>query len=393
LNRNLPCQRDQFSFARNVHYLNCAYMGPLSLAVQQAGIAGVMRKADPSRITAEDFYKESNQARKLFARLINTDDPTRIAIIPSVSYGVATAARNLACSARQNIVITGEQFPSNVYAWRKLAAQRRAQLRTVSPLSLRQRGSAWNEALMEAIDEGTAIVAIPHVHWTDGTRFDLERIARRARSFGAALVIDATQSVGALPLDVMQIQPDAVICAAYKWLLGPYSLGFAYYGPRFDKGEPLEEGWIARENSQDFRGLINYRDEYQPGALRYDVGERSNFALMPMAVAALKQILDWDPACIQAYCDELFRPAIDELSSIGFNVESRDWRGAHLFGIRMPPSINLAMLNDDLQRANVAVALRGSALRIAPNVYNDETDVQALMSCLRISAETSAARP
>ena len=368
-------------------------MGPLSLAVQQAGIAGVMRKADPSRITAEDFYKESNTARKLFAELINIEDYTRIAIIPSVSYGVATAARNLACSARQNIVITGEQFPSNVYAWRKLAARRRAQLRTVSPLSVGQRGSAWNEAVLDAIDESTAIVAIPHVHWTDGTRFDLERIARRARSFGAAVVIDATQSLGALPLDIAQIQPDALICAGYKWLLGPYSLGFAYYGNRFDNGEPLEDNWIARENSQDFRGLVNYCDDYQAGALRYDVGERSNFALMPMAIAALKQILEWDPGCIQAYCEELFRPALEELTAIGFNVETPEWRGAHLFGVRMPPTINLAMLNDDLQRANVVVALRGSALRIAPNVYNDETDVQALMSCLRISAETSAARP
>lgn len=367
-------------------------MGPLSLAVQQAGIAGVMRKADPSRITAEDFYRESNQARRLFADLINADDPTRIAIIPSVSYGIATAARNLSCTVGQNIVITGEQFPSNVYAWRKLAAQRRAQLRTVSPLSVRQRGSAWNEALMEAIDERTAIVAIPHVHWTDGTRFDLERIARRARSFGAAVVIDATQSLGALPFDVTQIQPDAVICAAYKWLLGPYSLGFAYFGARFDQGEPLEESWIARENSQDFRGLVNYGDEYQAGALRYDVGERSNFALMPMAIAALRQITEWGPACIQDYCDQLFGQALEELSAIGFNVESREWRGAHLFGVRMPHSINLAILNDDLQRANVTVALRGSALRIAPNVYNDETDVQALMDCLRTSAETSAAR-
>ena len=389
----LPCQREHFSFARNVHYLNCAYMGPLSLAVQQAGIAGVMRKADPSRITANDFYQESNHARALFARLINIGDPSRIAIIPSVSYGIATAARNLACSPGQNIVITGEQFPSNVYAWRKLAARSRAQLRTVSPLSVRQRGAAWNEALMEAIDERTAIVAIPHVHWTDGTRFDLERIARRARSFGAAVVIDATQSLGALPLDVQQIQPDAVICAAYKWLLGPYSLGFAYYGKRFDNGEPLEDNWIARENSEDFRGLVNYRDEYQPGALRYDVGERSNFALLPMAVAALKQILEWEPACIQEYCDALFGEAIEELRAIGFNVEAREWRGAHLFGVRMPAAVNLAMLHDDLQRANVSIALRGSALRVAPNIYNDEVDVEALMSCLRASVETSAARP
>jgi selenocysteine lyase/cysteine desulfurase len=393
LSEPLSCQREQFSLPRAVHYLNCAYMGPLSLAVQQAGVAGVLRKADPSKITAADFYDESDRARMLFARVINADDPQRIAIIPSVSYGVATAARNLRCAPGQNIVITGEQFPSNVYAWRKLAQQKRVQLRTVTSLSVSQRGSAWNDALLEAIDERTAIVAIPVVHWTDGTRFDIERISQRIRSFGAALVIDGTQSIGALPFDLQRTPADAVICAAYKWLLGPYSVAFAYYGERFDGGEPLEENWITRENSEDFRALINYRDTYQPGALRYDVGERSNFALLPMAVAALEQILAWQPARIQSYCAALCAPAIDEMRGLGFTVESAEWRGSHLFGVRMPAGLDLAALHQDLQRAQVTVALRGSALRVAPNIYNDAADVAALLACLRVSVETSAIRP
>ena len=258
---------------------------------------------------------------------------------------------------------------------------------------MQQRGAAWNEALAEAIDERTAIVAVPHVHWTDGTRFDLERIATRARSFGAAVVIDGTQSVGALPFDVQRIKPDALVCAGYKWLLGPYSLGFAYYGPRFDEGEPLEENWIAREGSEDFRALVNYGDRYQPGALRYDMGERSNFVLLPMAVAALRQILEWQPERIQRYCRELFAAAIPELRDLGFAVEKGEWRGAHLFGVRTPASVDLAALHAELQRANVGAALRGSALRIAPNVYNDGADVEALMNVLRISVGTSAVRP
>jgi selenocysteine lyase/cysteine desulfurase len=393
LSEPLRCQRELFSIPRDVHYLNCAYMGPLSLAVQQAGIAGVLRKADPSTINAADFYTEADRARALFARLINADDPQRIAIIPSVSYGVATAARNLPCAAGQNIVVTGEQFPSNVYTWRRLAQQKRVQLRTVTPLSVSQRGSAWNEALLDAIDERTAIVAIPIVHWTDGTRFDIEQVAQRVRSFGAALVIDGTQSIGALPFDVQRVGADAVICAAYKWLLGPYSLGFAYFGPRFDQGEPIEENWITREDSEDFRALVNYRDSYQPGALRYDVGERSNFALMPMAIAALEQILGWRPDRIQHYCDALCSQAIEEMLVSGFSVESSAWRASHLFGVRMPAGLDLAALHQDLQRAHVTAALRGSALRVSPNVYNDADDVAALLNCLRISAETSAIRP
>jgi selenocysteine lyase/cysteine desulfurase len=379
----LLCQREQFSIPREVHYLNCAYMGPLSRRTQEAGVAGVQRKSDPSKITAPDFYNESDRARALFAQLVNAPDPTRVAIIPSASYGIATAARNLPCTSGQNIVVTAEQFPSNVYSWRKLAQQRKAQLRAVRPLSISQRGSAWNEALLEAIDENTAIVAVPHVHWTDGTRFDIERVAARARSFGAALVVDGTQSVGALPFDVQRVQPDALIVAAYKWLLGPYSIGFAYYGPRFDKGEPIEENWITREASEDFRALVNYRDGYQPGALRYDVGERSNFILMPMVIAALEQILEWQPERTQAYCRELCAEAIGEMQNLGFVIEAPEWRSHHLFGIRMPPEVDLADLHAALQRAGVSAALRGSALRVAPNVYNDAHDVNALVECLR----------
>lgn len=389
----LHCKRELFSIPRDVHYLNCAYMGPLSLAVQQVGMEGVRRKGNPSRITAPDFFDDSDEARRLFAQLINVADSTRIAIIPSVSYGIATAARNLPMAAGQNIVVTAEQFPSNVYAWRKLARQRNAHLRTVAPLSIRQRGSAWNEALLEAIDERTAIVAVPHVHWTDGTRFDLVQVGERARAYGAALVIDATQSVGALPFDVQEIKPDALICAAYKWLLGPYSLAFAYFGTRFDNGEPLEETWIARANSEDFRGLVNYRDEYQPGAARYDVGERSNFVLVPMAIAALKQIHAWRPERIQTYCRELLADVIPELQSLGYSIEQEPYRAAHLFGVRMPAGTDLQTLHEEMHQSGVFAALRGSALRISPNVYNDERDVAALLSCLRISAETAAARP
>ena len=368
-------------------------MGPLSQATQQAGVAGVLRKADPSKISAADFYDESSEARGLFARLINVGDPNRIAIIPAVSYGIAIAARNLPCRAGQNIVITGEQFPSNVYAWRKLAAQRNAHLRTVTPLSLKQRGAAWNDALMEAIDENTAIVAVPHVHWTDGTQFGLERVGARARAYGASLVVDVTQSLGALPFDVQTIQPDALICAAYKWLLGPYSVAFAYFNERFDEGEPLEETWITREGSEDFRGLVNYQDRYQPGAIRYDVGERSNFALMPMAIAALKQILDWQPQRIQEYCRHLTRDTIAELREMGYQIEQEDFRSAHLFGVRMPSGTDLHALHAQLQHACVSVALRGSALRVAPNIYNDATDVEALVKCLRISVGNAAVHP
>lgn len=379
----LPCLKSRFSLPDDEHYLNCAYMSPISVAVEAAGITGVARKRVPSRLSTSDFFTESDRARALFARLVNAPDPSRVAIIPAASYGLAIAARNLPAAAGQNIVVTHEQFPANVHAWRRLAQTRSVEVRTVRPPDgAAGRGREWNARLLEAIDARTAIVALGHVHWTDGTKFDVEAIGRRAREVGAALVVDGTQSVGALPFDVQAIQPDALICATYKWLMGPYSMGFAYLGSRFDGGEPLEETWIGRAGSENFKELVNYRDDYQPGAVRYDVGERTNFALMPMAIAGLEQVLEWRPERIQEYDAALTAPLFDRVAALGYAVEDPAYRGAHLFGLRAPAGVDIGAVNDRLRARKVHVSLRGSAIRVSPHVYNDARDIDALIQAL-----------
>ena len=123
--------------------------------------------------------------------------------------------------------------------------------------------------------------------------------AREPASAGAAFVVDGTQSVGALPFDVREIQPDALICAGYKWLLGPYAIGAAYFGPRYDGGEPLEENWISRRGSEDFQRLVDYKISIADGAVRYDAGERGNFILLPMFVESLRRLLEWTPCAFK----------------------------------------------------------------------------------------------
>jgi selenocysteine lyase/cysteine desulfurase len=379
----LACQRDAFGLPEDLHYLNCAYMGPLPRVTEEAGVEGVRKKRVPITIHPEDFFATSDKVRRLFSELVGAGDPSRVAILPGVSYGVAIAARNLPVAAGQNVVMTHEQFPGNVHAWTRLARERGAEVRFAVPPAGAGRGQAWNEALLGHIDSATAVVAVPHVHWTDGTRFDLVAIGRRCREVGAALVVDATQSVGALPFDVAEIQPDALIVAAYKWLLGPYAVGMGYFGPRFDDGTPLEETWIGREKSEDFQNLVNYRDGYQPGAVRYDVAERSNFALLPMVATSLELITAWGPARIQEYCRSLTATALDEAAGLGFTVEDARWRGSHLFGLRMPPGLDLVALKGALERRKVVASLRGTALRLSPNVYNDASDIGALVDGLR----------
>ena len=131
------------------------------------------------------------------------------------------------------------------------------------------------------------------VHWADGTIFDLEKIRKKTKEVGALLIIDGTQSVGAMPFDVNKIKPDALVCAAYKWLMGPYGSAFCYYGEAFDNGFPIEESWINRKNSEDFSQLINYQEDYSEGARRYNVGQQSNFINVAMLTAAINQLNSW----------------------------------------------------------------------------------------------------
>jgi selenocysteine lyase/cysteine desulfurase len=380
----LTCKRGEFSLPDDLHYLNCAYMGPISRRTEEAGIAGVLRKRNPALISPADFFTGADEARRVFARLIGAPDPARVAVIPAVSYGMAIVARNTPLRRGQNVIVAEAQFPSNVYAWRRLCADAGGELRTVrAPAGSARRGEEWNARLLEAVDAGTALVALPNVHWADGTRFDLEAIGARARDVGAALVIDGTQSIGALSFDLERIRPDALVCAGYKWLLGPYSLGMAWLGERYDGGVPLEETWMGRQGSEDFTRLVDYGDEYAPGSGRYDVGERSNFALMPMLISSMEQVLEWGVENVQAYCRELTRDLLAEAASLGYVVEDEAWRGAHLFGLRLPARVQLPRLQALLRERNVTVSLRGDAVRVSPNVYNDASDVDALRKVLR----------
>ncbi len=383
----MDCQKHLFSLDNSHHYINCSYLSPMLKSVEQAGIEGIRQKRKPWKVTPNHFFEDSNKLRSLFGQLINAE-ATNIAIMPAVSYGLATVAKNIDPARGQNIVIVGEQFPSNVYAWKRFCHEHDCQLKIIdAPSDFDQRGETWNQKLLHAIDDDTLMVALGNVHWTDGTLFDLDTIGKKIRAHDAYFVIDGTQSVGALPIDIQQIQPDALICAGYKWLMGPYAMTLGYLGPRLQNGIPLEEGWITRKNSEDFSALVDYEDEYQPGAQRFDMGERSNFILVPMMIEALKQILEWNPKNIQQYCKTLTADLVQTLPEFGYQIEDSQWRAHHMFGIRLPEIVSLKTLNQALDQQNIHVSVRGSAVRISPNVYNDERDVKALLEVLKDLSE------
>ncbi len=372
----IPCQKHLFNIPEDITYLNCAYLSPLLRSVSRAGHKGVAAKEQPWQLTPQDFFTQTEQTRGLFAEIIDAR-PDDIAIIPAVSYGISVAALNIKLSAGDAILILEDQFPSNVYSWREVAKETSAIVKTIS----RPEDEDWTRALLDYIDENTAVVAVPNCHWTNGGMIDLVKIGERCRKIGAALVVDATQSIGALPFSVAEVQPDFLVTASYKWLFGPYSLGFLYVHPRYQDGKPLEHGWIARKNSEDFAGLVNYQDEFQPGARRFDVGERSNFALMPMVLAALQQISDWQVTEIAATLSAMTNRIAERAAELGLKVAPANLRGPHLIGLRFPEGVP-ADLVESLSKNNVYVSVRGDSIRISPHLYNTENDIDRLFEIL-----------
>jgi len=379
----MKCQRKRFNLPKDATYLNGAYMSPLLKSVEEVGIKALKLKNNPAQIKASDFFDPVDATRKAIAQLINTKKWERIAIVPSVSYGIANAAYNIDYKKNDEILMVGEQFPSNYYVWRTVGAHTGCKLKVIeAPETNISRGQKWNQQILNNINPKTKVISIPMVHWADGTIFDLVKIRKAASKNNALLIIDGTQSVGALPFDIKRIKPDALVCGAYKWLMGPYSTGFAYYGKYFSQGAPMEESWMIRKDSQNFSALVNYQKDYREGAIRYDVGQTANFNLLPMMHRGISQLLKWKPEKIQEYTRAITAETINELTEAGFWIEDEAYRASHLFGVRPPFGTDTKKLKKRLAKKKISVSFRSDSIRVSPGVYNKAKDMKRLKKVL-----------
>jgi selenocysteine lyase/cysteine desulfurase len=372
----LGSQRDLFDVPDEVAYFNAASLSPVLRSVRMAGESALRRRARPWEIGEADWFADVERLRALAGRLVG-GDAEGIALVPATSYGFAVAAANLPVEAGQQILVLAEEYPSGVYTWRRVAQRTGAGVRTVT----RESGQSWTEAVLAAIDERVAIVSVPNVHWTDGALVALDQVAARTRAAGARLVVDASQSLGVMPLDVATLRADFVISVGYKWLLGPFGRGYLWVAEEHREGRPVEENWIVRAGSDQFARLVDYRDEYLPGARRFDQGARTLFELTPMAVAALEQVLAWGPARIATALAAVTAGIATRIAAEGVDVTGTEPRGPHMLGIRVPAGASdrvAAALAD----ANCFVARRGDAIRVSPHLHVTEADIDRLVTTL-----------
>ncbi|MEB2786907.1 aminotransferase class V-fold PLP-dependent enzyme [Algoriphagus persicinus] len=381
----MDSQKHLFSLDPALHYLNCGYKGPLLKSAEQAAIGALIRERNPTSITPEDFFTLPKEVKARFAELVNCD-PLQVALIPSSSYGFATALGNISCDPGQHAIVLEDEFPSGYFSLKTWCDKNQAILKAIGPdKGALMPGKSWNKNLLDSITSETAVVLMSSVHWMNGLKFDLESIGQKCKTVGAIFIVDGTQSTGAAEMDVKRFKIDALICASYKWLFGPYGLGISYFGPAFDGGEPLEESWMNRTNSQDFGNLTKYDHEYTEESGRYNVGEMSNFILLPMLNEALKQINEWTVAEIARYCQKLTKPLYEYLKSREVVMEEEHYTSPHLFALKLPEDSDDELLMNNLHANKIFVSNRGGNLRVSVNVFNTAEDIDKLIQVLEAS--------
>ncbi len=377
MNDRLSNQRQLFDIPEDVVYLNCASQGPLLRHACDAGREGVLRKARPwdPEMRARTL-DEIEYCRTIYGGLIGAG-ADNIALVHSTSYGIEVAASNLSLNGNQNIVVIEDQFPSNFHAWRIKALQAGAQL-TIVPAP----GDwDWTRAILERIDQNTAIVATAPCRWTDGSVVDLVAIGKRCRAVGAALVVDATQAAGAMALDVAAIDPDFMVASGYKWLLCPYAFTFLYVATRHHGGQPIEHyTWTLTDPPAI--GMMRGDDmDGAAGARRFDMGERNNPIHPGMALAALEQVKAWRPERIARSIEPLTDCVEAMALARGLTVPPKECRVPHMLGLRRDQG-----WPEDLQERfgslGIYVSKRGNSMRVSPYLYNDQGDVERLFEAI-----------
>jgi len=372
----LPSQRHLFDLPEGVAYLNCAYFPPMPRPVREAGRRALEGASAPWNTVAADFFEPGERLRAAFARLIG-GDADGVAFVPSVSYGVGVAARNLPVGPGRTVVMVEGEFPSDVYPWREKLAREGGEIVVVP----RPSAGGWADGFLEAIDDRTAVVVASACHWTDGSSVDLVRIGEAARGVGAALVVDLSQSLGAVPFDVTAVQPDFVVTVGYKWQMGPYAFGYLWAAEHRRDGSGIEATWAGRKGSDDFNRLVDYTDELRAGARRFDAGEAANFILLPMATAAIDLVNEWRPERVAASLEPITRRVEEGARRLGLSPVPAADRLPHLIGVRFPMG-EPPGLRERLASERVFVSLRANAVRVAPHLYNDEADVDRLLGVL-----------
>ena len=376
---SLESQRHLFDIPPEIAYFNCAYNAPLLVEAGEGMVEGALSKCRPWQRKPKDFFDDAEQFRKLAARALGGNSEC-FAVIPSASYGTSMVARIFEdkLGKGDEIIVLEKAFPSEYLPWQRLSQVTGAKLVVVEIPS----DFNWTQAVLDRITPQTKLVAIPNCHWTNGAILDLLIISEATHSVGACLSLELTQSLGALPLDMDRVRPDFVIAAGYKWLLFPYGLSLFYVDPSWHGERPLEETWLSREGAKVFETPLDYAANYQSGARRFEMGQKSIPSLLPGGLVALQQLGDWGVINIADTLETINDEIAQVLEEVGWTPVPKQYRSPHLLGASSEIGVSKDFV-EKLAAQNVFVSCRGGSLRITPHLHINEQDLERLFGTFR----------
>ncbi|SVA60773.1 uncharacterized protein METZ01_LOCUS113627 [marine metagenome] len=313
------------------------------------------------------------ELHQVASRLINAG-PEDIAVGSSATELLCSLAWAISPSKDQNVVSTEIVFPSTVYPWQRVASSTGCEIR----LAKEKNNFIHINEIITLIDQHTAVVCISHVEYGNGQTFDLDLLAEAAHEYGALLVVDATQSAGAIPIDVQTCPVDVLISGAYKWLCGPFGAAFMYVAPLLS--ERLDPGLVGFRSHKNMWDLDASRIDYPETAQKFE------FSTMAFGCAlGLTRSIDFlnevGVENIFQYNRQLADILITGLRSRDAVITSpSDNEDRSSIVTAYFENIDSKEIISDLKAAQVFISSRAGAMRFSPHLYNTAEDIHSALT-------------
>lgn len=373
LRAEVTAARSRFLLPEGGIYFDCAYRGPTPRrAAEAAALSPVALDLPWGPEHVEDLR---SALVGVISAMVGVE-AGELALIPSASYGMALARSVARLQPGDQVLIVESEHPAAALPWYAQCSAAGARVLLAGDST----GSDLTETLLSLMDESVRVVSIPQVHWIDGRVIELSRVSRRARELGALLIVDATQSVGGRPFTIPDFQPDLVTFSGYKWLFGPVGVAYLYVAPPLRDLMPFEHSWISHAGQAarmfDPDGLLEHPLQPLQGMHRFDASGLHNPLTLRMALAGAELARELGPERVLAHNAGLISRLGAEFPG---HLPASD-TATHFVGLRLPDVRRVVEL---LAERSIYASARGRHLRISPNVWNDASDVESLVTALR----------
>jgi cysteine desulfurase / selenocysteine lyase len=363
-------------------YLNAAGNAPMPKVALRAVQNAIELKKYPQRIADELYFDVPSRIRASIARLIGAS-ADEVALTTGASGGIAAVAYGLSWKPGDEIVTAKGEFPLQYTTWKPMEQREGVKLKIVSPSGR----FITADDLVAGLTPKAKLVSVSLVRFDDGSLLDAARLAAACHAQGTLLLLDVSQSCGAVPFEVSQLGADFMICAGYKWLLSPFGTGF-FWAKRehIDNVRPGPFYWMALEGMESFSAM-NFSDPKPAhAAKRWDTPETASYFNLAGMEASLEFVLKMGPETVAAHNRNLIDLLYERLPKdrcVPTSPLDSSRRGPYgCFAGRTPEKT--AELYQRLKKENIYVSLREGNIRVSPHLYNTERDIDRLIYAITV---------